>query len=473
MRIPWRIYGYVFLLVSVFPLLVIGPESATGASKPAVATLEAERMNLPRASGKVVSDAAASGRRALLVRSNATALGRKSVPRGSRASKVILRVKANQCKGSPQMMVKIDGRRVIRKRVRQKGYTNYAARVNLAGGVHRVQITMRHDYQRSANCDRNLRLDKVTFLVHEVASPSTDPLPAPVANSNPFAGTKLYVNPNSSAKKQAEEWRLTRPQDARQMDKVTAQPTADWFGDWNGDVRDAVDKRVTAANRTGAMPVLVAYNIPKRDCGSYSGGGAPSPEAYRTWVRAFAAGIGRRKAAVILEPDAVALSYCLSPSELKARLGLIKDAVGVLKSRSKVAVYVDAGHSNWIGATEMAGRLKRAGVAGANGFSLNVSNFQPTADNVGYGQKVSSLIGGKHFVIDTSRNGRGPDPRNEWCNPSGRALGDKPGVARHPLVDAYLWIKPPGESDGTCNGGPPAGQWWADYALGLAQRAAY
>jgi len=39
------------------------------------------------------------------------------------------------------------------------------------------------------------------------------------------------------------------------------------------------------------------------------------------------------------------------------------------------------------------------------------------------------------------------------------------------LVDAYLWIKTPGESDGTCNGGPKAGQWWADYALGLARSA--
>ena len=41
------------------------------------------------------------------------------------------------------------------------------------------------------------------------------------------------------------------------------------------------------------------------------------------------------------------------------------------------------------------------------------------------------------------------------------------------LVDAYLWVKRPGESDGTCNGGPAAGgcAWSPDYALGLAQRA--
>jgi endoglucanase len=80
----------------------------------------------------------------------------------------------------------------------------------------------------------------------------------------------------------------------------------------------------------------------------------------------------------------------------------------------------------------------------------------------------------KHFVVDTSRNGLGPAPDGGWCNPAGRALGLRPGdytgVSRQ---DANLWIKHPGESDGSCNGGPAAGQWWGDYALGLAQRAAY
>jgi endoglucanase len=83
-------------------------------------------------------------------------------------------------------------------------------------------------------------------------------------------------------------------------------------------------------------------------------------------------------------------------------------------------------------------------------------------------------VGGKHFVIDSGRNGLGPDTSGEWCNPAGRALGIRPttntGVAG---LDAFLWIKTPGESDGACNGAPAAGQWWADYALGLAERAAY
>jgi endoglucanase len=37
-------------------------------------------------------------------------------------------------------------------------------------------------------------------------------------------------------------------------------------------------------------------------------------------------------------------------------------------------------------------------------------------------------------------------------------------------VDAYLWVKQPGDSDGQCRtGAPAAGAWWADYALALAK----
>ncbi|RKN54957.1 endoglucanase, partial [Streptomyces klenkii] len=84
----------------------------------------------------------------------------------------------------------------------------------------------------------------------------------------------------------------------------------------------------------------------------------------------------------------------------------------------------------------------------------------------------SELLGGAHFVIDTSRNGNGPYEGTDepWCNPPGRALGDAPTAGTgDPLVDAYLWIKRPGESDGECRGGPPAGQWWPEYALALAR----
>ncbi|MFI5427363.1 glycoside hydrolase family 6 protein [Aeromicrobium sp. UC242_57] len=74
-------------------------------------------------------------------------------------------------------------------------------------------------------------------------------------------------------------------------------------------------------------------------------------------------------------------------------------------------------------------------------------------------------------VIDTSRNGAGSN--GEWCNPSGRALGPEPQAGTAGSLDAYLWIKPPGESDGECGGGPPAGEFWTERALELAANAGW
>lgn len=290
--------------------------------------------------------------------------------------------------------------------------------------------------------------------------------------ANPLTGRTLYVQPSNRALAQAEKWALTRPADAELMERIGHTAQSVWFGNWNADVEYAARKYVKAAALVSALPVLVAYNIPQRDCGSYSAGGSASADAYRTWIRALAAGIGSRRAVVILEPDALAGMSCLSTTDRGRRVSLLADAITVLKANAATTVYLDAGHPRWISTSEMARRLTSANLAAADGFSLNVSNFIGSSENVTYGAALSSLVGGKHFVIDTSRNGRGPTATNEWCNPAGRGLGMTPTTASgHPLVDALLWIKRPGESDGTCNGGPVAGTWWASYALGLAERA--
>jgi endoglucanase len=120
----------------------------------------------------------------------------------------------------------------------------------------------------------------------------------------------------------------------------------------------------------------------------------------------------------------------------------------------------------------MASRLNQAGVDHARGFSLNVANFFTTEEEIGYGEAISGLTNGKNYVIDTSRNGNGaaPDSPLHWCNPSGRALGVPPTTATAgPHADAYLWIKRPGESDGTCDkGDPPAGTFVNQYVIDLA-----
>jgi endoglucanase len=156
-----------------------------------------------------------------------------------------------------------------------------------------------------------------------------------------------------------------------------------------------------------------------------------------------------------MKPKVVVLNF--------AREGIVDEAA-MVKS-------LDAGHAHWQSASTMASRLAAAGIASVTGFSLNVSNFITDADNVAYGEQLSSLIGGKHFIIDSGRNGLGPTGDMQWCNPEGRAIGRRPTTRTgNPLVDAYLWIKTPGESDGACNGYPSSGTWIPEYALGLASR---
>jgi endoglucanase len=293
------------------------------------------------------------------------------------------------------------------------------------------------------------------------------------AGAGLLVGARIWRNPDSPARRQADSWRSSRPSDATMMDRIAAQPIAQWVGGWTGDVRSHVRAIVSRASGDGTVPVFVAYNIPHRDCGGYSASGAQSTAAgYRTWIADLAAGLSGGRSVVVLEPDAVAQMSCLPAAGQEERLALLRGAVEALTAAG-AAVYIDAGNARWVGAAEMASRLKRAGIDKADGFALNVSNFISTAANVAYGEALSAHLSGKHFIIDTSRNGLGGATDGAWCNPPGQALGQTPTTRTgHPLVDAYLWIKYPGESDGPCNGGPAAGSWWADYALGLAQRQA-
>jgi len=290
--------------------------------------------------------------------------------------------------------------------------------------------------------------------------------------ANPFAGKKLYVDPDSNARRQADTWRRSRPADAALLERLANQPVAKWLGGWAGNIQREVNQAVSTITSAGALPVFVAYNIPNRDCGSYSAGGAGGSNAYRKWIRDFASGVSGRRAIVILEPDALAGMDCLPAPARDERVSLIRDAVQALKTQA-ASVYIDAGNARWHPAPVMANRLQQAGISIADGFALNVSNFQSTPANVAYGEQVSRLVGGKHFVIDTSRNGIPGTDAALWCNPRGRALGVTPTTnTGHPLIDAFLWVKTPGESDGTCNGGPQAGGWWAVYALELSRLAA-
>lgn len=296
---------------------------------------------------------------------------------------------------------------------------------------------------------------------------------APVVG-NPFEGVSFFVPPYTNADQARRRLQTTNPAEAALIAKIADTPQARWVGDWSGEPKTAAGNFVSSAAKANQGALFIAYNIPNRDCGQYSKGGAADPEKYKQWIDSFAEGIGQDKRAVIvLEPDALGhLTECLSEADQAQRLALLKYAVATFEALPGVSVYLDAGHSRWVPAAEMAKRLQAAGIDKARGFALNTSNYIADDELIAYGDEIVSLVGETHYIIDSSRNGNGAAPDNAWCNPEGRALGRRPtSDTGHPQLDAYAWLKSPGESDGECAGGPAAGRWFHERAVEMARNA--
>ncbi|WP_405594909.1 glycoside hydrolase family 6 protein [Streptomyces sp. NBC_01092] len=323
--------------------------------------------------------------------------------------------------------------------------------------------------------------------VTKSASPtSASPTPRPKASPKPspprterkqqpaVVSPRLYRHPDS----QVLEWVRDNPADPRHTlieSRIAAQPAAVWFADFTPDTITARVRAVTSGGSAlGRVPVVVPYAIPDRDCGGYSEGGAPSLDAYDAWIDRFAAGLGSGDVIVVLEPDSVAQSECLSARARADRFASLARAGRVLKAANpKARVYYDAGHSGWNAPAKQAAWLRQAGAAttaSSDGVFSNVSNFHTTPDEIAYDRRVLDALGGPASlgaVIDTSRNGAGAPADGEWCDPSGRKLGRAPTLATgEARIDAYLWVKLPGESDG-CKGSP--GTFTASYAYELAR----
>jgi endoglucanase len=327
--------------------------------------------------------------------------------------------------------------------------------------------------------------------------------------------------------------------DAALLAKTETFPRAVWFNSGTpAQVRLQVTHTIAGAAAQRSVPALVAYDVPGRDCAQYSAGGALTEADYDAWITGFASGIGKHPAVVILEPDALGNlpSNCGLPASVypftdDERYAEIQYAVKVLEADPGVSVYLDGTHSAWQSVGTMAQRLLAADVRDTQGFYINVSNYQPTPNLIDYGTWISDCIAmvtdpsnpdyqnpsdcasqyypaspsdfstwdlttqwyaahmdgahpTTHFVIDTSRDGQGPDnmqtyanapydqpssvisalAAGNWCNPPGSGLGPRPttdtGV---PLLDAYLWVKTPGQSDGQCDAAGGVRAW--DYSV--------
>jgi len=276
-------------------------------------------------------------------------------------------------------------------------------------------------------------------------------------------GSRIFLDPTSALVAAAKPY--------PRVSVLATTPTARWLLESSDSATGMASLRayLTAASVAGAAPELVLYNMPERDCGSGQSSGGLSVGAYLPWVRKVASALhGHPSAMVILEPDA--LAHTTSCSLHYNRLRMLNRATRVLAA-SGAHVYLDAGNSAWLSADTAAQLLAKAGVKHVDGFSLNVSSFRPTRETTAYAKTIlgdlqQRGISGAHYVIDTSRNGGRVIPGN-WCNPVGARLGHQPRLFSTGRLDAYLWVKPPGESDGYCNGGPAAGTFSLQLALRL------
>ena len=310
--------------------------------------------------------------------------------------------------------------------------------------------------------------------------------------TNPFANARLYVNPEFAQLTQAAAARV--PAEAARLHKLATYPTAVWLDTIARvpSVSRHLDEaaRQQAAGGQPVVPVFVIYDLPVRDCAAKASSGElglHDEQRYQhDYIDAIAAQFhahAAQKIAVIVEPDSLAnlatnldIDHCAAAAPVYRRS--IAYAIAKL-SEPHVAVYLDAAHGGWLGwkrnLDKMIGIWKEVlGAAGGaqriRGFAVNVSNYNPThVENgrrggpdepgpdetayVGDLQRALAQTGitGKGFVIDTSRNGRMGirSTSANWCNIQGAGLGERPRVAPSAAFDAYLWIKIPGESDGT------------------------
>ena len=367
-----------------------------------------------------------------------------------------------------------------------------------------------------------------------LAAPAAITPPSP--DGNPFTGATFTASPNYAAN--VERTAKAHPSEADRLRKVETYATALWVSSV-GDVAK-VAPALDAARReeqSAKAPVLTAfavYDLPDRDCSAKASAGdlASASGGERRYEREIidkmAASFAAHRASRIvafLEPDSLA--------NLATNMGLAKcrDAERVYKSSlayairtlamPNVTLYLDAAHAGWLGWTKnreefvriVAEVLTAAGGADKiRGFVTNVSNYDtlgsgdlaalepsdPAKGELDYVHLLDESltaagIGGKAFVIDTSRNGRSHlrTHAGSWCNVRSAGLGSRPTASPAPLVDAYFWVKPPGESDGASDAGQPgydpncggpgapdsaenapgAGSWFDAYFVELAKNA--
>ncbi|MFF7522192.1 glycoside hydrolase family 6 protein [Streptomyces pseudovenezuelae] len=369
----------------------------------------------------------------------------------------------------------------------------------------------------------------------------TDPGTPGTRVDNPYAGAKVYVNPEWAANAAAE------PGGSR----ISNQPTGVWLdriAAINGTggkmgLRAHLDEALKQKGSGELVVQLVIYDLPGRDCSALASNGELGPteiDKYKTqYIDPIAAILADPKYAALrivntieidslpnlvtnVTPRATATANC---DTMKANGNYVKGvgyALNKLGDAPNVYNYVDAGHHGWLGwddnfsatvqTIKQAATAEGATINDVQGFITNTANYSALkeqyftindsvggksvreskwvdwnryTDELSYAQAFrqeavnQGFPSGVGMLIDTSRNGWGGSARptgpgamtnvdtyveggridrrihvGNWCNQSGAGLGERPKAAPAAGIDAYVWIKPPGESDGASSAVP-------------------
>ncbi|MFZ0091904.1 MAG: glycoside hydrolase family 6 protein [Solirubrobacteraceae bacterium] len=327
-------------------------------------------------------------------------------------------------------------------------------------------------------------------ILHDDPLQARDPanplgVPGPY-DGNPVAGARLYVDPDSAAAEAQRRLRRTRPRFAALLGDLAHEPGAHRFYMWNmggqiaGRVAHYLENAQVQQPETTVM--LSTYSLVHGACGSTA---TPAVQArFDDFIRRVAEGIGNFHVVFFLEIDSLITAPCLTRTQLAIREAELSYAVGALEADPHVLVYLDGGAADAVHAARMARYLRASGLAQAQGFFLNSTHFDWSTTEIHYGQRISALTGGAHFIVNTGSNGHGPlhpvhrvRQGNEiLCNPPGRGLGpltlDDDVAQQTPYLatDGLLWFSNPGGSGGPCvRGAPPRGAFWPARAVMLAR----
>ena len=272
------------------------------------------------------------------------------------------------------------------------------------------------------------------------------------------------------------------------LEKLADQPEAQRFSLYSaGGGPGAIfaqTQKIFCHNMTadpGSIPIITTYFLYQAGYCETSGEIVAHRPTFERQVNEMVAAIERRPAVMLLELDAVGSSRCMERTgALTEWENDIRYEIQQVSTLPHTVVYVEGGYSDGNPPGYTANVLNAVGVRNIRGFYTNDTHLNWTANEIRWGDQVSAMTGGAHFIINTADNGRGPllnphpvkQGNEDLCNPPGRGAGMPTTTdTGNPAIDAFMWVHVPGISSGKCNGGTASGTFWLARALTEARNA--